>query len=104
MTIVRNSTGWWTYARQEQGLLAATSFVVGRDESPYAAHLRPSAEAVAKLPENAGKMINVSAEIRDQWARQTLYGPGGTKEHPAKAASGRQYVNVILGDFSDSTF
>ncbi|MRR08548.1 hypothetical protein EG831_00310, partial [bacterium] len=104
MTIVRNSTGWWTYARQDQGLLAPTSFIAGRDECPFAPHLRPSAEAVARLSENREKMINVSAEIRDQWAKQTLYGPGGTKERPSKAASGRQYVNVILGDFSDSTF
>lgn len=103
-SIVRNSTGWWTYAKQENGLLTASTYIAGRDECPFRPHLRPNAEAVARLPENAGKMINVSAEIRDQWAKQTLYGPGGTKEHPSKAATGRQYVNVLLGDFTDSTF
>jgi M6 family metalloprotease-like protein len=38
------------------------------------------------------------------WAKNTLYGVGGTKEKPTKAATGRQYVNVLLGDFTDSTF
>ncbi|MDI6739823.1 MAG: immune inhibitor A, partial [Candidatus Edwardsbacteria bacterium] len=102
-SIIRNSTGWWTYARQENGLLVASAYIVDRDECPYSRHLRPNAEAIAKLPENAHKIINVSAEIRDQWAKQFLYGVGGTKADP-KAPTGAKYCNIILGDFSDSTF
>ena len=102
---VRNSTGWWTYAKPENGLLAPTSYIVGKDESPYPARLRPNAEAVARLPENAGKEINRTAEERAKSANEFFYGPGGTPEHPTKAApNGRQYVVILLGDFTDSTF
>lgn len=103
-SIVRDKTGWWTYARRIDGLLAPSTFVAERDQCPFQPHLRPDADAVAALPENRGKMINLAGEIRDQWAKQTLYGVGGTKERPTKAASGRQYLNVLLGDFTDSTF
>jgi M6 family metalloprotease-like protein len=103
-SIILDKNGWWTYAKQENGLLVPTQFKAGQSQCPYAPRLRPSAEAVAKLPKNANLMINVSDETREKWSKDMLYGVGGTKEKPSKAASGRQYVNVLLGDFTDSTF
>ncbi|HTY08298.1 MAG TPA: immune inhibitor A domain-containing protein, partial [Candidatus Edwardsbacteria bacterium] len=103
-SIIRNSDGWWTYARQEGGLLVAGDVIVGRGECPYAAHLRPNAAAVAKIPGNEHKEINRTAAERAETAVEFFYGKGGTAQHPKSAPSGRQYVNVVLGDFTDSTF
>ncbi|MDO9068456.1 MAG: immune inhibitor A, partial [Deltaproteobacteria bacterium] len=103
-SIVQNQQGFWTYARQENGLLAATGLIVGKAECPYPRHLRPSAEAVQALPRNANKIINVPVSTRHKWSTDFLYGPGLTKENASKVATGRQYMNVVLGDFSDSTF
>lgn len=102
-----NADGWWTYARQENGLLVPSTYIVGKNECPYPRHLRPSAAAVAAMPENAHKMINVPDEVRHKWSMDFLYGIGGTPENPTNTkvpAPGRNYMNVVLGDFSDSTF
>ncbi|MBI5804536.1 immune inhibitor A [candidate division TA06 bacterium] len=103
-SIVQNEKGYWTYAKQENGLLVATNLVVGKSACDYALHLRPSADAVQALPQNAGKVINFSVEKRHKMSTDFLYGKDQTKLSAAKAASGRQYMNVVLGDFSDSTF
>lgn len=103
-SIMVDKSGWWTYATQENGLLVTSSYIVGKVDCPFKAHLRPSADAVAGLSSNASKIINVPVETRHKWSTDALYGVGGTKENPAKAASGRQYLNIVLGDFSDSTF
>lgn len=98
------ATGWWSYALKDKGLLAPSPYRPGRDWCPYPRNLRPEAEAVAALPENAHKMINVSPETRQRWSWDALYGFGGTRENPAKAPAGAKYVNILLGDFTDSTF
>jgi len=103
-SIIQDENGWWTFARQENGLLVASAYKAGQSYCPYSRHLRPNAEAVATLSQNANKMINVPAETRHKWSTDFLYGAGRTKENPSKAASGRQYMNIVLGDFSDSTF
>ncbi len=97
-------TGWWSYADKQNGLLVPSGFLVGRDACPFRRGLRPNAEAVASLPQNYNKIINVSPETRHRWSLDFLYGPKGTKENPSKAPSGRRYVNVLLGNFTDSTF
>ena len=102
-SLIQDKNGWWTFAKQENGLLVNMDLKVGKSYCPYPRHLRPSAEAVAALPQNANKMINVSVETRHKWSTDMLYGVGQTKPG-AKAVSGRQYMNVVLGDFSDSTF
>ncbi len=103
-SIIPDKDGWWTYATQESGLLVPTGYKVGKSECPFKAHLRPSASAIAALPENANKMINIPVETRHKWSTDALYGVGGTADNPTKAPAARQYINVILGDFSDSTF
>ncbi|MDO9391787.1 MAG: immune inhibitor A [bacterium] len=103
-SIIQDQNGWWTFARQENGLLVASAYKAGQSYCPYSRYLRPNAEAVASLSQNANKMINVPAETRHKWSTDFLYGAGRTKENPSKAASGRQYMNIVLGDFSDSTF
>jgi len=103
-SIIQNSQGYWTYAQQENGLLVATDLIVGKSNCTFPRHLRPSSGAVAAMAKNANKMINVSPETRHKWSTDFLYGVDGTRENPSKAASGRQYMNVVLGDFSDSTF
>ncbi|MDO9026754.1 MAG: immune inhibitor A, partial [bacterium] len=103
-SIVQNEKGFWTYAKQENGLLVATDLVVGKSACYFAKHLRPSADAVQALPRNANKVINWSVEKRHKMSTDFLYGKDQTKLSAAKAASGRQYMNVVLGDFSDSTF
>ncbi len=102
-SLIQDKNGWWTFAKQEKGLLVNTDLKVGKSYCPYPRHLRPSAEAVAALPQNANKMINVSVETRHKWSTDVLYGVGQNKSS-AKTAGGRQYMNVVLGDFSDSTF
>jgi len=103
-SVIQDKDGWWTYAKQENGLLIATDLKVGKSNCPYIPHLRPNADAVAALPKNANRIINVALDTRHKWSTDFLYGVGGTKENPSKAASGRNYCNVVLGDFSDSTF
>lgn len=103
-SIIQNKDGWWTFAGQENGLLVPTNLMVGRAACPYKPHLRPNAEAISKLPRNKHLQINVTDEQRDKWAKETLYGVGGTKEKPSKAPTGKKYCNVLLGNFSDSTF
>ncbi|MDP2807410.1 MAG: hypothetical protein Q8O74_04640 [bacterium] len=82
-SIVQNEKGFWTYARQENGLLVATNLIVGKSSSPYPLHLRPNAEAVAALPQNANKMINVPAEVRTKWLLETFKAQNGGKESKA---------------------
>jgi M6 family metalloprotease-like protein len=103
-SIIQDRDGWWTYAKQENGLLVATDLKANKTSCPYVRHLRPSAEAVAALPQNANLIINVPLDVRHKRSTDFLYGVGGTKENPTKAASGRNYMNLVLGDFSDSTF
>ncbi|HBZ86740.1 MAG: hypothetical protein A2509_06425 [Candidatus Edwardsbacteria bacterium RIFOXYD12_FULL_50_11] len=103
-SIIQDKDGWWTYAKQENGLLVATNLRANKTACPYTRHLRPSAAAVAAIPYNANRIINVPLDTRHKWSTDMLYGVGGTKENPTKAASGRNYMNMVLGDFSDSTF
>jgi len=103
-SIIQNSQGYWTYAQQANGLLVATDLIVGKSNCTFPRHLRPNSGAVAALAKNANKVINFSVEKRHKMSTDFLYGVDGTKENPTKAASGRQYMNVVLGDFSDSTF
>lgn len=98
------ASGWWHYAMKSKGLLVPSGFKVGRDFCPYPRNLRPDAGAVAALPENANKMINVSPETRRNWSWDALYGHGGTKQNPTKEPTGPKYVNILLGNFTDSTF
>jgi len=73
-SLIQDKNGWWTFAKQEKGLLVNTDLKVGKSYCPYPRHLRPSAEAVAALPQNANKMINVSVETRHKWSTDVLYG------------------------------
>lgn len=98
------ATGWWSYAQKVGGLLVPSQYRPGKDWCPYPKNLRPDAEAVAALPENKHKMINVSPETRQRWSWDALYGYGRTPSNPAKAPTGAKYVNILLGDFTDSTF
>ncbi len=98
------ATGWWSYARKEGGLLRPSPYMVGKDYCPYPRNLRPEAWAVAAMPQNVNKMINVSPEARQRWSWDALYGFGGTRDNPTKAPTGAKYVNILLGDFTDSTF
>jgi M6 family metalloprotease-like protein len=98
------TTNYYTYAQLKDGLLVPTNYIVGKSTPPYPQHLRPNAQAVADLPRNADKVINWSADKHTKMATEFLYGVGGTKENPTKAPAGRQYVNTLLSDFSDSTF
>ncbi|MDQ7798718.1 MAG: immune inhibitor A [Candidatus Edwardsbacteria bacterium] len=103
-SIIQNKDGWWTYAKQENGLLVATDLIVGKSECPFVRHLRPSSDAVAALPKNANRVINWSTETRHKMSTDFLYGPSGTEDNPTKLNLGRNYMNVVLGDFSDSSF
>lgn len=99
-SIIKNKdTKYWTYAELENGLLVPTNMVVGKTNCPFKMHLRPNAQAVANVLQNKCKMINVPGDARHKWATQSLYGSSGSK-----AAAGRLYVDVLLGDFTDSTF
>lgn len=98
------ATGWWSFARKDKGLLAPSPYRPGMDLCPYPRGLRPDAEAVAARPENAQKMIKVPPETRQRWSWDALYGFGGTRDNPSKAPTGAKYVNILLGDFTDSTF
>jgi M6 family metalloprotease-like protein len=98
------ATGWWSYAQKVGGLLVSSQYRPGRDGCPYSKNLRPDAAAVAALPENKHKMINVLPETRQRWSWDALYGYGRTPSNPAKAPTGAKYVNILLGDFTDSTF
>jgi|GEM_PF-1233128 M6 family metalloprotease-like protein len=103
-SIILDKDGWWTYAKPENGLLAASGILAGKGKCPYPKHLRPNAEAIAGLSQNKNRIINISIETRHQWSVEMLYGAGGTKGHPSKAATGRQYINILLGDYTDSSF
>ena len=92
-------TRYWTYAELENGLLVPTNMVVGKTNCPFKMHLRPNAQTVANLIQNKCKMINVPGDARHKWATQALNGSSGSK-----ASTGRLYVDVLLGDFTDSTF
>ncbi len=102
--IVNKATGYWCYAKKENGLLVASEHIVGKSDCPFSLHLRPDAMAVAQLAQNAGKMINKTADARHKLSTDFLYGKDATKLSPSKAPSGKHYVNVLLGDFTDSTF
>ena len=97
--IMDQNTNYWTYANAENGLLVPTSYVVGKSVCPFKAHLRPNAITVAALPQNKGKMINVTSDARHKSVTDFLYASSGSK-----APAGRRYVDVLLGDFTDSTF
>ena len=111
-SIICRSDGWWTYAKHQDGLLVPT-----KDKSALVTlltkeHLRPNADAIAALPQEQGQ--------DDQHLRPStgMNLPGvfftekaGTKEKPtlysiAKAIGprGKRYINILLGDFTDSTF
>jgi len=98
------ASGWWCYAEKRKGLLVPSVFKVGLDACPYRRNLRPDAEAVAAIQGNEHKMINVLPETRQRWSWDALYGNGGTRENPSKAPTGPKYVNILLGNFTDSTF
>lgn len=97
-------TCWWSYAEKRNGLLIPSGFIVGRGACPFRRGLRPDAEAVAALPENSNKMINVPPETRQKWSWEALYGHGGTKQNPTKEPTGPKFVNILLGNFTDSSF
>jgi M6 family metalloprotease-like protein len=97
-------TDYWCYAFKRDGLLIPSTYIVGRNICPYPKNIRPDEAAIAAMPENKFKMINVPSEVRQRWSWDALYGFGGTRENPTKAPSGIKYLNILLGNFTDSTF
>ncbi len=56
------------------------------------------------MAQNANKVINRPLDVRHKQSTDFLYGKDATKLSPTKAPSGKHYVNILLGDFTDSTF
>ncbi|MEW6686752.1 MAG: immune inhibitor A domain-containing protein, partial [Candidatus Edwardsbacteria bacterium] len=109
-SLVHNSEGYWVYAKSEKGLLVPTQYVVGKID-PRAVlpglgikrHLRPEAEAVARLPKNIGKEINVTPEQRQKIFDLQRQKAGDPKA-PAPAIGALYRAIVLLGNFTDLTF
>ena len=98
-----NNDGWWTYATLENGLLVPSNLKAGQVQCPYSTHLRPSSEAIARLPQNANLEINNTPENRTKELSKFWKAVNGGKDTKS-APTGKAYVNLCLGDFSDSTF
>ncbi|MEO0228202.1 MAG: M6 family metalloprotease domain-containing protein [candidate division WOR-3 bacterium] len=106
--LVRDSEGWFTYAKKENGLLVPTEYIYGRSNPPYQPRLRPSAEAVAKLPQNKYKEINQYA-IKVAQSEEKLRKLG--KENASYeersqilGLTGTNKLLCLLAAFSDSGF
>jgi M6 family metalloprotease-like protein len=107
-TIVQNSEGWFTYAKKENGLLSPTEFIVNHSVPPCETPLRPSAEAVARLPENEHKVINTwiksvaanEKKIHDLGLDNASY----EKKSEILALTGQNALVCLLAAFTDSGF
>jgi len=102
--IMDQNSGYWCYAQKTDGLLFPSSYKVGKSDCPFPRKLRPDAIKVARLARNEGKMINLGTNNRHKRSTDFLYGKNSTKLSPSKAPSGKHYINILLGDFTDSTF
>jgi len=106
-SVIQDKGGWWTYAQLKDGLLVPSTAKVGKDMPPYPEHLRPSAEAVFNLPRNKSRVPANLGDIRHQRSLDMLYGVGGTRDKmtlSSKAPAGKRGINILLADFSDSSF
>ncbi|HEX7319084.1 MAG TPA: M6 family metalloprotease domain-containing protein [bacterium] len=107
-TIVQNNNGWYTYAKKDNGLLSPTEFIVNRSAPPYETPIRPSAEVIAKLPENKDKVINtwLPSVIANENKIKRLGKENASNEEKTGilALTGQNALICLLGAFSDSGF
>lgn len=106
-SVIQDNNGWWTYAQLKEGLLVFSDAKVGKDAPPYKEHLRPNADAILNLPQNKARIPGNLGDLRHARSTDMLYGAGGTKDKAtlsSKYPSGKRMVNILLANFTDSTF
>ncbi len=106
--MVRDADGWFSYAQRQNGLLLSSEFLVGKSQPPFGRRLRPSEEAIARMPENEFKEINKWAEnsrLRTERYNQLKSRDlNDQKIGEIMGLYGQNALICLLAAFSDSSF